>query len=327
MESNSKKMQPTRRQALQSIAAAGAATLFSGVPVLGQAPGAKTASPETFRFVHMTDIHIQPELNAAKGFAAALTAVEQLRPKPDFILTGGDLVFDVMETGPDRARELFKLYRSVIADNTGLPVRNTIGNHDVFGWSNKEGVTPKSPGYGKELIKDLLELRETYQVFDHKGWKFFCLDNIQKCEATGYEGYLDIAQQSWFAAELAKTDPKTPIVTCEHIPLMTVTIFDHKNLNRGEGWEVGNNLVCRDAPDRIALLNSRNVRLCLSGHIHERDRVEYRGTTFINDGAVCANWWRGVYRGVPEGFGVIDVRADGTFDHSYHHYAWNAKAG
>lgn len=311
-----------RRQALKGIAAAGAACAMSGTTAAAADKWA--VSPQGFRFVHFTDIHVQPELSAAKGFAKALTAAESLKPRPDFILTGGDLVFDVMETGEARARELFRLYKKVIADNTSLPVHNTIGNHDVFGWTTREGVTPQTPGYGRELVKDMLEMKETYHVFEHKGWRFFSLDNIQRGDDGPYQGYLDDRQRSWFIAELARTDAKMPIVVCEHIPLITVTLFDHKDLNKEGAWRVGNNLVCRDSADRLALLGSKNVRLCLSGHIHERDRIEYRGMTFINDGAVCGNWWKGIYRGVREGFGVYDLRPDGTFEYKYHEYGWQA---
>ena len=74
------------------------------------------------------------------------------------------------------------------------------------------------------------------------------------------------------------------------------------------------------------MIQGHNVRLWLSGHIHQRDRIEYRGTTFINDGAVCGSWWKGPHQGVPEGFGIIDVWADGRFEHQYKTYGWQAKS-
>lgn len=314
----------SRRELLQGMLAAGAACAVSGRTSLAAPHGVDAKAAVGFRFVHFTDIHVQPELEAAKGFAKALSAAEGLRPRPDFILTGGDLVFDALEASPSRAKELFSLYKKVIADHTSLTVRNTVGNHDVFGWASKDGVSQKTPGYGREMVKDLLEMKETYQTFEHKGWRFFCLDNIQKAEKGIYEGYLDDRQRSWFVEELSRVDAKTPIVVCEHIPMLTVTPFDHKDLNKDGAWEFSNALVCRDAADRLAIMGTKNVRLSLSGHIHERDRIEYRGMTFINDGAVCGNWWKGIYRGVPEGFGVYDVQPDGSFDYRYHEYGWQA---
>ncbi len=313
---------PSRRDVLKTIAGAAAVSLLD-LPSLQAAP---TDSPPAFRFVHLTDIHVKRERGGDKGFAKALQAVEALKPRPDFILTGGDLVFDILNATPAMARELFDLYLKVIADNTSLNVQNTVGNHDVFGWGPKSGISPKTAGYGKALVRDRLQMNDTYHAFDHKGWRFFCLDNILPGgdERYPYLGGLDPAQFDWFKAELEKTGPKTPIVTCEHIPLITVTGFGHDDLHEEKQWRFGDALVCGDAAKRLPLLQNRNVRLCLSGHIHERDRIEYWGTTFINDGAVCGNWWKGVYRGVPEGFGVFDLNADGTFDYHYHDYGWKA---
>jgi len=315
--------QPSRRDILKTFAGAAAASFFD-LPTLQAAP---KETPQSFRFAHLTDVHVQHERHGHEGFAKALKAVEALKPRPDFILTGGDLVFDVLDVPPERAKELFDLYLKVLADNTSLKVYNTVGNHDVFGWQPKSGISPKTAGYGKAMVKERLHLKETYHTFDHKGWRFFCLDNIQPGgnEHYPYEGGLDAAQFEWFKAELEKTDARTPIVTCEHIPLISVTGFGHDDLYKEKEWRLTNAFICGDAAQRLPLLQSRNVRLCLSGHIHERDRIEYWGTTFINDGAVCGSWWKGPHRGVPEGFGVFDLHADGSFDYRYHDYGWKAQ--
>ena len=49
---------------------------------------------DTFRFIFMTDIHVQPELSGDEGFKQAIQKVNKL--KPDFVITGGDLVFDAL---------------------------------------------------------------------------------------------------------------------------------------------------------------------------------------------------------------------------------------
>lgn len=324
----------TRRELLKSALATAAAAALQ--PVIGsstlaqpsgiQPPASGLAQP--FRFVHLTDIHIQHERDGDKGFAKALRAVETLKPKPDFILTGGDLVFDVLDVGSDKAKMLFELYKKVLADNTSLPIYETIGNHDVFGWHPKSGVKPTAAGYGKAMFKDYLQAKETFHRFDHKGWRFLCLDNIQPGgdEQYPYQGFIDGPQMDWLKSELAKTDPKTPIITCEHIPMVTATPYDHPELFKEKEWRISNAFVCGDAAQRLELYKKHNVRLCLSGHIHERDRVEFGGPTFINDGAVCGSWWKGPHHGVQEGFGIIDCRPDGTFDYQYFDYGWDAKS-
>ena len=75
----------------------------------------------------------------------------------------------------------------------------------------------------------------------------------------------------------------------------------------------------------VELFRKHNVRLCLSGHMHMIDRVAFRGITFICDGAVSGNWWKGAHLEFPEGYGVIDLYADGTFEHQYVTYGWVAE--
>jgi hypothetical protein len=67
-----------------------------------------------------------------------------------------------------------------------------------------------------------------------------------------------------------------------------------------------------------------NVKLCVSGHIHQRDRVEFNDVTYICDGAVCGRWWKGRNAECDEGYGLIDLYADGTFAHSYQGFGWKA---
>jgi Icc protein len=314
---------PTRRDFLTGALAGGLATILPGRMTRAVEPRKPATRAQPFRFVHLADIHVQPERDAARGFAKALDAVEALRPRPDFILTGGDLVMDVFEKRSQRARELFRLYKQILADHTSLPVYDTLGNHDVFGWRTKTGVTPDTPGYGKQLAQEYLGLKQTYYHFDHKGWRFFVLDNIQPDDGPrGYLGSLDSPQRAWLEQELKRTPPNVPIVFCEHIPLMSVTPFAYEELYHNGHWILGGSLICADAPDRLDLIRRHNVKLCLSGHTHQCDDVRYHGVRFVNDGAVSGRWWRGDNRGVEEGFGVFDLRPDGVTEYDYHDYGW-----
>lgn len=314
----------TRRNFLRGTVGAG---LLSAIPLDSNAQAPPQAAG-SFHFAHLTDIHIEPELEAAKGLAKCLQVAQSAQSGPDFIVTGGDIIFDALEVTPQRAKELFSLYKKVIADHTSLPVYPTIGNHDVFGWARKNGVTPATLQYGKAMFKDLLGLKETYYEFDHKGWRFFILDNIQP-DDTGqiYRGGLDRTQFEWLADRLKRTDAKTPIAICEHIPLMSVTPFAFPGTYHDGKWEMSNSLICGDTVERLKLYREHNIRLCLSGHIHQLDRIDYRGITFICDGAVCGNWWKGPREGVKEGFGQLALSRDGRVDHTYRDYGWRAVAG
>jgi len=57
-----------------------------------------------FSVAFMTDIHVQPERGAVEGFTMALESANGL--KPDFIMTGGDLVMDALAVDYERASSL-----------------------------------------------------------------------------------------------------------------------------------------------------------------------------------------------------------------------------
>jgi len=306
------------------LAAATAAASVVGLPKLAPGSSGQQFSPaqngaNTFRFVHLADMHVQPEQRADKGLIKCLAAVEALEPKPDFILTGGDLVMDVMGTDATRAKMLFGLYCKIFDDHTSIPVHECIGNHDVFGWTNRKGVTPNHPDYGKKMVQDFLGLPCTYYRFDHKGWRFFVLDDIQPCRGC-YDAYIDEAQLDWLEKELAAKDPNMPAAVVCHIPILSITVLNGSF--KDKTYQVPTQTMCRDAFKLAELFTKYKVRLALSGHTHQQDRVEYRGVTYICTGAVCGAWWKGPHKGFEEGFGVLDLEPGGGVHNYYHDYGW-----
>ena len=313
----------TRRGFLQ--ASSSALALLAGPnwgrcdePASGSTP---PASAQPFRFVHLTDIHVAPERQAEQGLVQCLQSVLALDPRPDFILTGGDLVMDVFEQDEDRARKLFQLLRKVFDDNAGIPVHHCIGNHDVFGWGSSK-VQEGQAGYGKQMVSEYLELPNRYYRFDHKGWRFFVLDDIQPAPEKAYQAYLDEEQLAWLEAELKAKPKEMPAAAVCHIPLLSVTVIGDAENNI---YQIPTSSMCRDMPRLVQLFAENNVRLSLSGHLHQLDRITFRGVEFICDGAVSGGWWKGPHKGFEEGYGVIDLGADGSVQHQYLDYGWEVK--
>ena len=174
------------------------------------------------------------------------------------------------------------------------------------------------------MFQDLLEIPRTYYHFDHKGWRFFVLDDIQPAPDGRYQAYIDEPQWAWLEKELASKDPGMPATVISHIPILTVTLFDDTTLH-ADAYEIPTAYVCRDARKLAELFARHNVRLALSGHIHQLDRIEFLGVTFICGGAVSGNWWQGPRKGMEEGFGVVDVEPGGKFRYRYHDYGWDAQ--
>ena len=312
----------SRRHFLHSSLATALLATGAGVPKAEErqeaAEGSSTSPP--FRFVHLTDIHVQPEQRADQGLAQCLKAVMQLDPQPDFILTGGDLVMDVFEQEEPRAATLFTLLSKVLKDNTDLPVQHCIGNHDVFAWG-AQGISAEHPKYGKKMVVEQLGLPDRYYRFDHKGWRFYVLDDIQPAPNNSYQACLDEPQMAWLEEELRTKPPEMPAAAVCHIPILTVTAFGDAEQ---DVYRVPTGAMCRDVHRLVGLFAKHNVRLALSGHLHQLDRIEFRGVTFICDGAVCGGWWSGPHKGFEEGFGVLDLKPDGSIEHQYFDYGWQA---
>lgn len=312
----------TRRQLLRtSVGIVGlAAWQKAGIRLLAKDDITK---PDSFRFVHLTDIHIQPELRAADGLAACLEAINHLTPRPDFIVTGGDLIMDALAQTQERSEMLYDLLKSTLASHTDLPVWHCIGNHDVFGWAKMHGVTEEHPQYGKRMYCEKLQLDSTYYSFDHKGWRFFILDTIQPSDRYVYEGGLNEEQREWLEKSLANKPLEMPAVVVGHIPFLTVTILPETP--KDGQFQIPSPNVCRGGQSVAWLFSRYNVKLVLSGHIHMVDEVNYRGVKFVCGGAVSGGWWKGPNRGFEEGFGIVDLYANGQVRYTYYDYDWKTE--
>lgn len=297
---------------------------FLGTSLLaGLAPQAFAAPAESdsFDFAFLTDIHVQPELGAPEGFRQCLRAVNRLATPADFVLTGGDLIFDALDVGMDRVRAQWKVFDEC-SKELALPVHHAIGNHDVVGWSARSLVKPTDQDYGKKLFAERFGLARTYRSFDHKGWHFIILDSIgQDKETLDYEGWIDDAQLAWLKQDLAATGRTQPIVMVTHIPFYTTW---HQVL-KGPDHRLDGKAIVRNLHTFRKLFDDYNVQLVLSGHGHVVERIEIGKVTYLQGGAVSGMWWKGPVFGKPEGFGKVTCRRDGTWSWQYRDYGWKAR--
>jgi len=275
--------------------------------------------PAAFRFVFMTDIHLQPERNAGEGYAAAVEKVNQLKPRPDFVITGGDLIMDALGQTYERADSLYRLFLE-ISQHLIPPAYHCIGNHELFGVYTQSGIDPSHPEYGKAMFKNRIGEGSTYRSFDHQGWHFILLDGIGITPERRYIGLIDEEQIEWLKQDLQKTGLDTPVVIALHIPLFSVMT----QFLRGPLTPNTAGLVITNAKEVWDVCEDYNVRLVLQGHLHVVEDIGWRNTRFITAGAVSGKWWEGPYRGFEEGFVVVDVRGN-DFDWTYETYGWQAE--
>jgi len=286
-----------------------------------QALAAGSATSGTLRIAHITDMHIQPERRAGQGVSACLAHIAKLDRRPDLILSGGDMVMDAFESTQARTKVQWDLFTKTLAGEACVPVEYALGNHDIWGQNKvKSGTTGDESQWGKRWALDLLKMAKPYHSFDKGAWHFVVLDSVRP-EGDGYVAHLDDEQMDWLEKDLAAQGGK-PTLVLSHIPVFApCSILDPDS---GSPPTPSPGLMHSDAVKLHQLFVKHGVRLALSGHIHRLDRAEFQGVTYICDGAVSGAWWRGVEDRCPEGYGVVDLRPDGSFDHRYVSYGWVA---
>jgi 3',5'-cyclic AMP phosphodiesterase CpdA len=267
-----------------------------------------------FSFAFLTDIHLQPEKGAETGFQWAINEVN--KRNPDFVLTGGDLVMDVLNQSYGRSDSLYNLYIK-LSGNFKMPVYNTVGNHEVYGWHRNEKGIEQHPEFGKKMFET--RLGERYYSFNHKGWHFIILDAIYRGEEGGYIGRVDEEQIIWLAEELQKVDKETPIAVSVHIPFITSAT----QLMRGSMAANSEGSVINNSLEVLGLFSEHNLRLVLQGHLHYLEDIYVQNQVhFITGGAVSGRWWGNEPDSKPEE-GFVMVHVDGEeLDWEYVDFGW-----
>lgn len=268
------------------------------------------------RVAHLTDIHLKNELGAPDKFVKCLKHLQRQQPKVDLVLNGGDIVFDMNKENLSSIDEQWKLYESIQKNELGIPVHACLGNHDVWWYEDNKGQAL----YGKKYALDRLGLEKPYNSFMKGGWKFILLDSTHlDIDGTWYIGKLGEEQMEWLKQELESTPKQVPVLVMSHIPILTALLMIEDNIvNR---WEMLGGDMHTDTAKIISLFYRHpNVKLCLSGHLHMRDKVVYNDVTYLCNGAVSGAWWKGNRRETAPGYGLIDLYADGSFTESYINY-------
>ncbi|MDZ7776926.1 MAG: hypothetical protein U5L09_15610 [Bacteroidales bacterium] len=55
----------------------------------------------------------------------------------------------------------------------------------------------------------------------------------------------------------------------------------------------------------------------ISGHMHQVDRVVFKGVSYMCHGAISGQWWNGPNNGFAGGYAVVDLYDDGTIETQY----------
>lgn len=275
-----------------------------------------TDQKPALRIAHITDIHLKNDLGAPQKFSKCLQHLQQQSPKINLVLNGGDMVFDMNKENISTINDQWKFFMDTVKNESDLQTKYCLGNHDI--WWNED--SKGDAFYGKKYAMDKLQLAKPYYSFLKAGWKFIVLDSTHlDIDNTWYIGNLGEEQFNWLSEELKATPKETPVLVMSHIPILTALLMIEDDIVNK--WTMLGGDMHTDTAKIINLFYQYpNVKLCLSGHLHMRDKVVYNGVTYLCNGAVSGAWWKGNRRETAPGYGLIDLFADGTFEESYVNY-------
>ncbi len=292
---------------------------LGGLMLVPALPFKSTAArrERVLRLAHLTDVHLKNNWDAPARFAKCLHHVQQ-QPGIDLILNGGDVVFDINKENLSTINDQWTLWHSTMKNECSLPMHYVLGNHDIWWNENDKGQAI----YGKKYSLDQLQLKSPWYSFTKSGWKFIMLDSVHlDIDNTWYIGKLGDEQFNWLQNELQHTPANMPVCVLSHIPILSATLMVDDIADGANKWEILGGDMHTDTNKIVDLFYKYpNVKLCLSGHIHLRDKVVYNGVTYICNGAVSGAWWEGNKRQTAPGYGLIDLYEDGSFEEQYVNY-------
>lgn len=268
------------------------------------------------RLIFYTDVHARIEWGTPVAMGKAANAINA--HKADLVIAGGDLITEGFESSATRVAPRWDAYkmmhRAIKAD-----IYPAIGNHDLVAAIPEDGTpAAKDP---RAIYLARMGLDQTYYSFNAVGYHFVILDSIQ---VTGdeyqYQGIVWPEELEWLKQDLAKVPRGTPIVLITHIPLISAFYAATK----GATFAPPKNRVVVNTCDVLEVIENHNVILVLQGHLHVKELIRWRDTSFIVGGAICGRWWQGPWYGTEEGFNIITL-AGNHVDWEYIDYGWQER--
>jgi 3',5'-cyclic AMP phosphodiesterase CpdA len=268
------------------------------------------------RFVFYTDVHARTEWETPQAMSKAADAINAA--KPDFCIAGGDLITDGFEYSAETVQPRWQAYVRM-QDAIRSEVHPIIGNHDLVGAVPIDGSTPSRDP--RAIFRETLGVRDTYRSFDEGGYHFILLDSTHVTDDDlKYHGYVWPEQVEWLKSDLERVPVGTPIIVVTHMPLLTA--FFHA-VDGTEAPPPKNRVIVNNR-EVLELFEGHDLALVLQGHLHVDELIRWRNTTFITGGAVCGKWWRGLWHGTEEGFGIVTLDG-GRVEWEYIDYGWQSR--
>jgi 3',5'-cyclic AMP phosphodiesterase CpdA len=304
-----------RRDLIKKIGLAASAATLSKV-VVASSGNPEQKKTKVLKIAHITDVHIRPEYNAVARFKKCLEMIK--KEKVDLILNGGDSIYaaDYDDIKKERVVELWNCWKDSVSLIKEISMYSVLGNHDMW-WQGKGDELG-----GEQGVLKMLGLSNSYYSFDKGGWHFIMLDSNHPKTP----GMLDDDQWNWFTKDVQGNQGK-PTLIMSHYPLLSCTgITDNKPDFIGP-FKVSGSYNHLDIMKFIEVFNkNKNIKICLSGHIHLLDKVWYNDVSYLCNGAASGFWWepgddgKSSYKQTVPGYSILNLYSDGGFDDRYIKY-------
>ena len=233
-------------------------------------------APRTFTFVHASDPHIQPANVARTRRLRQL--VDSIRP--DFTIITGDLIRDAMSQQEPLARSYFELFDT---ETRGFarPLWTVPGNHDHFGIiRSRSHVAETHPSYDRAMYRQYRG--PDYYSFTYGGVHFVALNTLMT-DDSAYYGRVDSLQLAWLRRDLATIAPTVPVVTFNHIPMVSawelLAGFADMALVgsvRRDNGRITDRHTVANVVDVMTAMRGHPWVLALGGHMHAAEKVVFQ---------------------------------------------------
>jgi hypothetical protein len=238
----------------------------------------RTPVARAFTFVHASDPHLAPAtVERTRRFRAVVDSI-----RPAFALITGDLVRDAMSQSDSLSRSYFDLVASEFRAFV-TPLWLVPGNHDHFGIIRSRWQIDSTHAlYGRGMYRHYFG--PDYYSFTYGGVHFVALNTLMT-DDSAYYGRVDQVQLEWLKRDLERLPRAMPVVTFNHIPLVSgyynlegyIELPPVSSVAKIDGKPVFRHTVSNVLQVLSALKEHPNL-LALGGHTHAAEQLHFETT-------------------------------------------------